>query len=155
MHIRRLFAALAVAALTLSACGKKEAPPPPPAPAPAPAAAPAPAPAGVSVGTVTLGSAIGADKKVANAAESFAKGDTIYASIDTTGTGNATLKAKWTYSKDGQTAVVKEDSMTISTSGPATHEFHVSKPDGWPAGDYQVEIFVDDKPAGARKYSVK
>jgi hypothetical protein len=92
---------------------------------------------------------------VANAAESFAKGDTIYASIDTTGTGNATLKAKWTYSKDGQTAVVKEDSMTISTSGPATHEFHVSKPDGWPAGDYQVEIFVDDKPAGARKYSVK
>ena len=155
MQMRNLLAALAVASLALAACGKKEAPAPAPAPAPAQAPAPAPAPAGVTVGTVTLGSAIGADKKVANAAESFAKGDTIYASIDTTGTGNATLKAKWTYSKDGQTAVVKEDSMTISTSGPATHEFHVSKPDGWPAGDYQVEIFVDDKPAGARKYSVK
>ncbi len=39
----------------------------------------------------------------------------------TVAAGAATLKAKWTYSKDGQTAVVKEDTMTINATGPATH----------------------------------
>jgi hypothetical protein len=36
----------------------------------------------------------------------------------------------------------------------AANEFHISKPDGWPAGDYQVEISLDDKPVGTKKFSV-
>jgi len=158
MRSKYAFALITAFAVALAACGKKEEPPKPapaPAPAAAPAPAPAPAPAGVAVSTVSVGKAIGADKKVTAAADSFAKGDTFYASIDTTGTGTATLKAKWTYTKGDQTAVVKEDTMTINATGPATHEFHVAKPDGWPLGDYQVEILLDDKPAGAKKFSVK
>lgn len=154
MHSKFAFALITAFAVALAACGKKEEPPKP-APAPAPTAAPAPAPAGVAVSTVSVGKAIGADKKVTAATDSFAKGDTFYASIDTTGAGTATLKAKWTYSKDGQTAVVKEDSMTVNATGPATHEFHVAKPDGWPLGDYEVAVSVDDKPAGTKKFSVK
>ena len=156
MRSKFAFALITALAVALAACGKKEeAPKPAPAPAPAAAPAPAPAPAGVAVSAVTIGKAIGADKKVTAAADSFAKGDTFYASIDTTGTGTATLKAKWTYSKGGQTAVVKEDSMTVNATGPATHEFHVAKPDGWPVGDYEVAVSVDDKPAGAKKFAVK
>jgi hypothetical protein len=154
MSSKFAFALITAFAVALAACGKKEEPPKP-APAPAPTAAPAPAPAGVAVSAVTVGKAIGADKKVTAAADSFAKGDTFYASIDTTGAGTATLKAKWSYSKDGQTAVVKEDSMTVNATGPATHEFHVAKPDGWPVGDYEVAVSVNDKPAGAKKFSVK
>jgi len=156
MRSKFAFALITAFAVALAACGKKEEPPKPaPAPAPAAAPAPAPAPAGVAVSTVTVGKAIGADKKVTAATDSFAKGDTFYASIDTTGTGTATLKAKWTYSKGGQTAVVKEDSMTVNATGPATHEFHVAKPDGWPVGDYEVAVSVDDKPAATKKFSVK
>lgn len=154
MHSKFAFALITAFAVALAACGKKEEPPKP-APAPAPTAAPAPAPAGVAVSTVSIGKAIGADKKVTAATDSFAKGDTFYASIDTTGAGTATLKAKWTYSRDGQTAVVKEDSMTVNATGPATHEFHVAKPDGWPLGEYEVAVSVDDKPAGTKKFSVK
>ncbi|MCM2329390.1 MAG: hypothetical protein NDI88_16035 [Lysobacter sp.] len=154
MRSKFAFAFITAFAVALAACGKKEEPPKP-APAPAPTAAPAPAPAGVAVSAVSVGKAIGADKKVTAATDSFAKGDTFYASIDTTGSGTATLKAKWTYSKDGQTAVVKEDSMTVNATGPATHEFHVAKPDGWPLGDYEVAVSVDDKPAGTKKFSVK
>ena len=154
MRSKIAFALITAIAVALAACGKKEEPPKP-APAPAPTAAPAPAPAGVAVSTVTVGKAIGADKKVTAATDSFAKGDTFFASIDTTGTGTATLKAKWTYSKDGQTAVVKEDSMTVNATGPATHEFHVATPDGWPVGDYEVAGSVNDKPAGTKKFSVK
>jgi hypothetical protein len=142
------------ALLVLFGCAKTEEPKPAPA-TPAPAPEPAPAPAGVTAGTINLGKSIDADKKVASPMETFAKGDTIYVTVDTTGTGPATLKAKWTYTKGGQTTVVKEDSQTISATGPATTEFHVSKPGGWPAGDYQVELWVDDKSVGTKTFTVK
>jgi hypothetical protein len=142
------------AVFVLAAC-KKEAPPPPPPPVAAPAPAPAPAPAAVAVSNITLGKAIDAGKKVTAPAETFAKGDTIYAAIDTTGSGNSTLKAKWTYQRDGKVATVKEDSATIAATGPATTEFHISKPDGWPLGDYQLDVTLDDKPAGTKKFTVK
>jgi hypothetical protein len=50
---------------------------------------------------------------------------------------------------------VKEDTQTIVPTGPASSEFHISKPDGWPAGDYQVEIFVDNRSSGTKSFSVK
>ena len=153
MKSKILFTLFVSAALALSACGKKEEPKT--APAPAPTAAPAPAPAGVAVSGMTVGKSIGADKKVTAATEAFAKDDTMYVSVATTGSGTAKLDAKWTYRKGDKVAVVKEDSMTINASGPATNEFHVSKPDGWPAGDYEVEVMLDGKSAGSKKFTVK
>jgi hypothetical protein len=150
--------ALVLAILILGVAGcKQESPPPPPAKVPAPAPqvqAPPPAPAVVSVANINLGKALGPDKKVVAATDTFSKGDTIYAVVETTGSGNATLKARWTYHKGDQTATVSEDSQTISASGPAASEFHVSKPDGWPPGDYQVEISLNDKPVGTKKFVV-
>jgi multidrug efflux pump subunit AcrA (membrane-fusion protein) len=147
---------IAAAAVVLAACGKKEPPPPPPPPPPAPVVqAPPPPPAGVTLAAVTLGKAVGADKKVSAATETFAKGDTIHASVDTTGAGKATLAAKWTFHKDGKSAPVKEDSATVDATGPATTEFHISKPDGWPAGEYQVEISVDGKPVATKTFKVQ
>jgi len=152
----RHLALAAAAAFALAACGKKEPPPPPPPPpAPAPAPMPAPAPVGVTLSAVTLGKAVGADKKVTAAAEAFAKGDTIHASIDTTGAGSATLVAKWTFTKDGKTVPVKEDTAIITPTGPATTEFHISKPDGWPAGDYAVEILLDGKSVATKSFKVQ
>ena len=147
---------LLAAALTLGLAGcKKEAPPPPPPPAAPTPAVVAPAPAAVAVAGITLGKAIGADKKVTAAADSFGKADTIYASVDTTGTGTATLKAKWTYHKGDKAADVSESTDTLNAKGPASTEFHVSKPSGWPLGDYQVEISLDGKSAGVKKFTVK
>ena len=152
-RIHHLF--LVAAAVALAACGKKEPPPPPPAPAPIVVPTPAPVPAGVTVSAVSLGKAVGADKKVSAATEVFAKDDTIHASIDTTGTGSATVVAKWSYSKDGKTVAVKEETATITPTGPATTEFHISKPDGWPAGDYQVEIVVNGNSAVTKSFKVQ
>jgi len=155
MKTRILFTLLVSAALALAACGKKEAPKTAPTQAPTSAPAPSSAPAGIAVSGVTAGKAIGADKKVTAPTEAFATGDTMYVSIDTTGSGNAKLDAKWTYRKGDKVAVVKEETMTINATGPATNEFHVSKPDGWPAGDYEVEVMLDGKPAGSKKLTVK
>jgi hypothetical protein len=157
MKNRILFTLFVSAALALGACGKKEEPKATPAPAPtsAPTPAPAPAPAPVAVSGVTAGKAIGADKRITAATDAFARTDTMYVSVDTTGSGTARLDAKWTYRKGDKVAVVKEESMTINATGPATNEFHVSKPDGWPAGEYQVDVMLDGKPAGSKKLTVK
>jgi hypothetical protein len=151
---KKYLCALSMLLLILfTSCGKKEETKPAPVPETAPAPPPAP-PAGVQAGAIGLGKAIGPDKKVTTPAESFAKGDTFYVTVDTTGTGTATLKAKWTYHKGGQVTVVDEQPKPINPTGPATTEFHVSKPGGWPAGEYQVELFLDDKPIGMKSFTV-
>ena len=151
------YLALALVAVGLVACKKD--PPPAPAPAPAPPTTQAPpppaAPAAVTVSNATLGSAVGADKKVTAPKESFAKNDTIYVAVDTAGSGNANLKAKWTFVSGGKSVPVKEDTQTIQASGPSTTEFHISKPDGWPAGDYQVEVMLNDQVVQTKKFAVK
>jgi hypothetical protein len=140
-------------ALTVVSCGKKEAPAP--AAPPATQATQPAAPAGVSVAAVNLGNALGADKRVTAPSTSFARNDTIYAVVETLGSGNMTLKARWTFHKGDNVATVNESSQTIAANGPAVNEFHVSMPSGWPAGDYQVEIFANDKSAGVNKFTVQ
>lgn len=156
-----LIAAIA-GAFALSACGKKEEPapapaPPPaastPAPAPAPPPAAEPAPAPVAVASVDLGTAVGPDQKVTTPTTTFSPKDTIYAAVSTTGTApNAVLNAKWTF-QDGQT--VNESSQTIAPNGPAVTSFHISKPDGWPAGNYKVEISLNGTSVATKDFSVK
>jgi hypothetical protein len=141
------------------ACKREEKapPPPPPATTPAPAPAPAPKPEAAakpfSVSSVELGSAIGTDKRVSMPKTTFAPTDTIYASVVTDGSSpNVTLAARWTYGADGQ--LVKEDTLAIAPTGPAVNEFHVSKPDGWAAGQYKVEITANGAPAGSKTFEV-
>ena len=109
----------------------------------------------LQVTSVDLGKSIGADKRVNDNAEAddFAPNETIYASVATEGTGaNATLTARWTY-QDGQ--VVDESTQTISPTGPSVTEFHISKPDGFPKGDYKVEILLNGQSVQSKDFEVK
>ena len=164
MKLERTLSLLALGlagALTLAACNKspENAPAPATTPPPAPAATTpppattAPAQQGVSVTSVDLGTAVGADQKVTSPSTTFSPKDTIYAAVSTTGAAaNATLGAKWTY-QDGQT--VNDSSQTIAPTGPAVTTFHISKPDGWPAGNYKVEITLDGNAVSSKDFSVK
>jgi hypothetical protein len=108
---------------------------------------------GVRVTDISLGRAIGGDRAITDRTETFGPNDTIYASVTTDGTAErATLRARWTY-EDGQ--VVDESSQTISTRGQERTEFHIAKPDGWPAGRYRVEIFVNDVAAQSKDFQVR
>ena len=144
-------------AFIFAACGKSEPPPAPRATAPAPPPAapvtpPPPAPA-VTVTAVELGNQVGTDKRVTQQMTSFAPTDTIYATVVTNGSApSATLTAKWTY-QDGQ--VVNESTQTIAPTGPAATEFHISKPDGWPAGTYKVEVSLNGRSTGTKEFEVK
>ncbi|HEU4855909.1 MAG TPA: hypothetical protein VFS86_01255 [Rhodanobacteraceae bacterium] len=164
MMLKRTSIAIALSlasALALSACNKSAPEQAATAPAgstpAAPVSAPAPqapveAPAPVTLVSVDLGSAVGADQKVTTATTTFTPKDTIYASVATTGTGTATIEAKWTY-QGSQT--VKDDSKTIAPTGPASTAFSISKPDGWPAGNYKVDISLNGTQVASKDFSVQ
>jgi hypothetical protein len=106
----------------------------------------------VSVSNIDLGRSLNADRSIADNATSFKPTDTIYISVSTAGSApSATLTAKWTF-QDGQT--VDESTQTISPTGPARTEFHISKPDGWPVGKYTVEVMLNGTLAGTKEFEV-
>ena len=107
----------------------------------------------LKVTDVSLGRSIGSDKAISDRTVNFRPEDTIYASIATEGTAvSGTLRAKWSF-EDGQT--VDESTRTLVPTGPERTEFHISKPGGWPAGKYRVEVFLNDQPAIAKSFEVK
>ena len=107
----------------------------------------------VRVTDVSLGRAIGGDKAVTDSTDKFRPTDTIYASVATDGTSqSATLRAKWTY-EDGQT--VNDTSRTITPSGRERTEFHIAKPDGWPAGKYKLEVFLNNESKETKTFEVQ
>jgi hypothetical protein len=143
MHLmKRSLAAAALAAAVLTGCKKEPAPPPPVVETPI-------APA---VSSLTLGSAVGADKRVTAAKDTFGVRDVIYVSIATAGAGeNVKLKAVWTFGAE----TVRADSLTLSLTGPAVSEFHISRPRAWPVGAYRVSVTVNDGVAQTRDFAVR
>jgi hypothetical protein len=108
---------------------------------------------GVRVSQIDLGRSLNADKTINDKTDSFKPNDTIYASIATGGTApTATVKARWTY-QDGQ--VVNESTQTIAPTGDARTEFHISKPDGWPAGKYKLEVSLNGTTAATKDFEVE
>lgn len=103
------------------------------------------------VSSVDLGSAVGADNKVTKPGASFAKTDTIHASVATSGDKASTVTARWTF-QDGQ--VVHTEDKSVAAGAQVT-DFSISKPDGWPAGDYKLEVLVDGNVAQTKDFSVK
>jgi hypothetical protein len=128
-----------------------------PAAAPVAPAAPAAAADTLKVGAVTLGNAVGADKKVSKTKNAFAPSDkTIYASVATDGTtAGATLNAKWTYQDGETTTTVSDISQSISTEGPAVTTFKIQNPNEWPEGKYKVTISLNGQAVGNEAFDVK
>ena len=123
----------------------------------APASPAAGAPAGTAASTarvtdVELGRSINADKTVKDKSDNFGPADTIYVSVKTDGAAQgAKLQTRWYFNDK----VVEESSEMISPTGPAVTEFHLSKPDGWPVGNYRIEVLFNGVQAASKNFEVK
>jgi hypothetical protein len=109
----------------------------------------------VRVTSIDLGTSVGADNRVAAdaATADFRGTDTIHAAVTTEGTASgASLTARWTY-QDGQ--VVDESTQPVAGSGTAVTNFRISMPGGFPAGDYQVEILLNNSRVESRSFRVR
>lgn len=98
-----------------------------------------------------LGRALNPDQTVSGHTTRFKPLDTIYASVLTTGSGRATIVARWTYA--GQ--VVSEPRKEIASKGAMATEFHIQNNAGFPPGDYSVEILVNGESVERRAFRVE
>jgi hypothetical protein len=157
-YLGAAIAAVLVAGIALAGCKKNDttdttATTPPPAttePAAPAMPEPAPAPAGVTVTTVDLGNAVGTDNRVTTPATSFAGTDTIHASVATDGAGG-NLTARWTF-QDGQ---VVDPPDKVVPAGAQVTDFSITKPDGWPAGHYKLEVLNNGMVVQTREFDIK
>ena len=102
------------------------------------------------VASIQLGRSLNADGTVAGHTTSFARGDTVYVSIVTTGLGSATIGVRWMYGG----RVVGAPKKQVSYRDVAATEFHLQSESGFPPGDYTVEAFVDGQAVGTRTFRV-
>jgi len=110
---------------------------------------PAAAATALTVTTLDLGNAIGPDNRIAAPSTSFGTHDTIHASVATDGPGG-NLTAKWTMGDK----VVDTQDKTVA-AGPQVTEFSISKPDGWPAGHYTLQVMANGNVLQSRDFDVK
>lgn len=138
-----ILALLGCALLGLVACGRDE-----------PEAAPEEAPRStVEVETISIGRAVGEDRRVTDETTTFRPTDTIYLSFQLDGAGEtAKLAAEWIH-EDGR--VVAKNSRTSKINGPTVFEFHASQPRGWPAGNYEAVITLDGREIHRRTFTVQ
>ena len=105
----------------------------------------------IRAATIQLGRSLNPDNTVGSHTTRFKPADTIYASVLTTGSGAATIGARWMYA--GQ--LVGEPKKDVKYRGDAATEFHIQNNAGFPPGDYSVEIFVNGVSAGTRPFRVE
>ena len=104
----------------------------------------------LTVSTIQIGRSLNSDNSVATHTTRFQPKDTMYASVITDARGSGTLTAKWMYGG----RAVSETSKDVSYNDQAATEFHFSAADGFPPGDYSVEILLDGKSVGTRTMRV-
>lgn len=146
-----------VAGLALAGCKKNDTAtdttattPPMSEPAATTPAPTTPATDGLTVTTVDLGNAVGTDNRITTPGTSFAGTDTVHASVATDGAGG-NLTATWTY-QDGQ---VIDTQDKVVPAGQQVTDFSISKPDGWPAGNYKLEITNNGMVVQTREFDIK
>jgi hypothetical protein len=107
----------------------------------------------LSVIDVDMGRRIGADSTISDKTDDFARTDTVYASVHTSGTAaGGAVVGRWTF-QDG--AVVDEKTNTVTTSGDARTVFRLTKPGGLTAGRYTLHVLVDGKEVRSKDITVK
>lgn len=113
-----------------------------------------PAALDVKIKSLKFAKAVNKDQKIEAHTVAFSPLDTIYASVELAGKGNAHLKAVWTHTNGDKLDVVNESEQSVEVNGEAATAFHVTPPSGWPTGDYKVEVKLNDTFSEAKNFSV-
>lgn len=107
----------------------------------------------LKIAAVDLSNAVDDKGRVVSLSETYPPTGTVYASIATEGSGTGTLKARWL---DQKGAVLKEETKSVTATGPTHTAFSYMPSGGWPAkGRYKVEFTIDDKDKRTREFEIR
>jgi hypothetical protein len=99
--------------------------------------------AALAVISIDLGRHIDAENKIPDDTDTFAPSDTIYASVQTSGTAEtgSSVVGRWTF-PDG--SMVNQNANEAATTADRL-VFFIAKPGGLPSGNYTFQILVNDR----------
>jgi hypothetical protein len=104
---------------------------------------------------VDMGRRVGADKKISDDADddAFAKTDTIYASVHTSGLARqGEIVGRWVFP---DSSVVEQQADGVTTEGDGYLAFFLTKPDGLTPGTYRFEVLVNGREVRDKEVTVK
>jgi hypothetical protein len=104
----------------------------------------------LTVDTIQLGRSLNADQSIASQTTTFKPNETIYVSALNNQRGQGTVKVRWMMG----TQVLSEREKTVKFPGAGATEFHIQSAGGFPPGDYSVEVLLDGRSVGTRKFNV-
>ena len=104
----------------------------------------------LQLANIQTGRALNADRSMASITTLFKPSETIYVSVQTTGSAPGSIGVKWMY----QGRVIDEPVKQVDYTGPASTEFHMQNSGGFPEGDYSVDIFINGEKVGTRAFKV-
>lgn len=103
------------------------------------------------VQTIQTGKSLNSDNSIAQHAASFRPQDTMYVSVLTSARGSGTLTVRWIYS----TRVLHEVTREVSYYDAAATDFRFEAADGFPPGEYRIEVLLDGQSVGTRSVRVE
>ena len=104
----------------------------------------------LQLANIQTGRSLNADQSIASITTLFKPSETIYVSVQTTGSAPGTIGVKWMY----QGRVIAEPVKQVDYTGPASTEFQLQNSGGFPEGDYNVDIFINGQQVGSRAFKV-
>ena len=104
----------------------------------------------LALANIQVGRSLNPDRSIASITTLFKPNETIYVSVQTTGSAPGTIGVKWMYR--GQ--VVDEPVKQVDFDGPDSTEFHIQNAARFPEGDYSVDIFINGVQVGTRAFKV-
>lgn len=107
----------------------------------------------LSVINIDMGRRAGTDKKITDETETFASTDTIYASVNTSGTvRDGQIKSQWVF-PDG--SIVDQNAEPVAGDGDANLLFFITKPEGLAKGKYVFRVLVDGREVRSEEVTVQ
>ena len=104
----------------------------------------------LALANIQTGRALNPDRSVSSITTLFKPSETVYVSVQTTGSAPGQIGVKWMY----QGRVIDEPVKRVDYDGPDSTEFHLQNSGGFPEGDYSVEIVIDGQTVGTRTFKV-
>ena len=104
----------------------------------------------LQLANIQTGRSLNPDRSIASITTLFKPSETIYVSVQTTGTAPGTIGVRWMY----QGRLVDEPVKQVDYDGPASTDFQLQNSGGFPEGDYSVEISINGAAVGTRNFKV-
>jgi outer membrane usher protein FimD/PapC len=104
----------------------------------------------LALANIQTGRSLNGDNSIASISTLFKPNETIYVSVQTTGSAPGTIGVKWKY----QGRVIDEPTKQVDPAGPASTSFQLQNSGGFPEGDYSVDILINGEQVGTRNFRV-